>query len=335
MKYVNVKLLTMMTSVIFMMTAGPAAFGQATTETHASDAFPLGAQLPNTPFQFQSVNTVTVVSGASVDIRTSGVFVYFSQTGTFPPTNIPVNLGAPEPDPTVFVGQKTCIEAVPDTDIGDMMWVLTHSTDNLFTTTTPVTAEHTDIGVLPSILWFDSIFPAGGPVVLNPGIPNQLGPVGGDGFGSGQPATLGFSGTATLSPALDNNNEFYYWQKININGDPIPGGDSTGMGGSYFYVMCAYLDGSGGVPPNDNTSPQDDDWGGLVINANDFSDNSAGAENENIVVAQFFVRGVVGGALMTAGSTSLLVAGAQSNALWILAILGLAGTIIAIRKLEA
>jgi len=43
----------------------------------------------------------------------------------------------------------------------------------------------------------------------------------------------------------------------------------------------------------------------------------------------------VGGELMPRSTTSLLVAGAQINALWILPILGLVGTIIAIRKLES
>jgi hypothetical protein len=37
---------------------------------------------------------------------------------------------------------------------------------------------------------------------------------------------------------------------------------------------------------------------------------------------------------MEISSVSLLAAGAQTNALWLLPILGLAGTIIAIRKLE-
>ena len=334
MKYVSVKLLTMMTSVIFMMTAGPAAFGQATTELHAADAVPLGAQVPNTPFQFQSVSTVVGnPSGLTADIRASGIFAYYSPTSTFPPTNFPVNLGAPEPDPTVLASQRTCIEAVPDTVIGDMMWVLTHSTDPGLPgtpTTTPITAEHLNIGVLGSTLWFDSINPSGGPVQTNP-FPVAMG----DGFGSGQPATTGFTATSFISPVLAAN-EFYYWQKININGDPIAGQDSTGMaGGSYFYVMCAYIDGSGGLIPNQNTSPQDDDWGGLVTNVNNGADNSANAETVNIVLANFFIAQAVGGITMPISSTPLLVAGAEANALWILPILGLAGTIIAIRKLEA
>ncbi len=329
MKYVNVKLLTMMTSVIFMMTAGPAAFGQATTETHAADAFPLGLQQPNTPFQFQSVNTVVgPPSGATLDIRISLVYAYYSPTGTFPPTSLPVNLGAPEPHPTVLIGQRTCSEALPDTAIGDMMWILTHSTDAAFTTTTPVQAEHMDIGVLSSTLWFDSINPSGGPVQTNPlAAPN-------DGFGSGQPATTGFASTAFLFPALAAG-EFYYWQKIDINGNPIPGVDSTAQAGSYFYVECAFIDGSGlDAQGNQNSSPQDDVWGGLALNANTFQGND-GAENENIVVASFFIAAPVGGVSIPISSTSLLVAGAEANALWILPILGLAGTIIAIRKLEA
>ena len=91
MKTVNVKLLTVMTSMILMIGIAPAAFGQATTETHAYDAFPLLVQPPNTPFQFQSVNTIVgPPSGATVDIRISSVYVYFSATGTFPPALFPV-----------------------------------------------------------------------------------------------------------------------------------------------------------------------------------------------------------------------------------------------------
>jgi len=337
MKTINVKLLTVMTSMILMMGIAPAAFGQATTETHAYDIFPLGPQPPNTPFQFQSVNTlVGPPSGVTIDIRTPAIYVYFSPTGTFPPLSIPLNLGAPEPDATVLAGQKTCSEALPDTAIGDMMWILFHSNDAAFTTTTQVQAEHKDIGFTSSTLWYDSIFPVGGPVLLNPGIPNQVGPVNGDGFGSGQPAIAGFdNANAFIVPALANPDEFYYWQKIDINGNPIAGSDSTAVQGTYVGVMCAYLDGSGqDEDGNPNSSPQDDDWGGLVVNANTGVANK-GAENQNNVITQFFILAVVGGASMPISATSLLVAGAEANALWILPILGLAGMIIAIRKLQA
>lgn len=315
MKTFNVKLLTVMTSMILMMGIAPAAFGQATTETHAYDAFPLLVQPPNTPFQFQSVNTVLVPSGATVDIRISSVYVYFSATGTFPPALFPVNLGAPEPDPTVLAGQRTCTEAVPDTAGGDMMWVLYHS-NAANTVFTQVEAEHMDLGVVSSTLWFDSIFPAGPPAALNPAA------VAGDGFGSGSPATTGFASTAFLSPALAAG-EFYYWQKIDNSGNLIAGSDTTSMQGSYFTVLCAYLD-----------ADSNDDWGGFVINANTQAQN-AGAENENVVQTSFFILAPVGGASMPISATSLLVAGAEVNALWILPILGLAGIIIAIRKLEA
>ena len=190
-----------------------------------------------------------------------------------------MNIGAPEPDPTVLAGQRTCTDVTPDTSIGDMMWVLTHSTDAAFTTTTTVQAEHMDIGGLGSTLWFDSINPSGGPVLTNPAA------VPGDGFGSGQPATTGFASTAFLVPALAAG-EFYYWQKIDVNGNAIGGADSTAQAGSYFYVMCAYIDGSGlDAQGNMNSSPQDDDWGGLAINANTQQVNN-GAENQNIVVAK-------------------------------------------------
>jgi len=316
MKTINVKLLTVMTSMILMMGIAPAAFGQATTETHAYDAFPLLVQPPNTPFQFQSVNTVVgAPSGATVDIRIPSVYVYFSTTGTFPPALFPVNLGAPEPDATVLAGQRTCTEAVPDTVGGDMMWILYHS-NAANTVFTQVQAEHVDLGVLSSTLWFDSISPAGAPALLNPAA------AGGDGFGSGSPATTGFASTAFLSPVLLAG-EFYYWQKIDNAGMLIAGADTTATQGTYFTIMCGYLD-----------ADSNDDWGGFVVNANNQASNP-GAENENIVQTSFFIIAPVGGASMPISAASLLVAGAEANALWILPILGLAAVIIAIRKLEA
>jgi len=58
-------------------------------------------------------------------------------------------------------------------------------------------------------------------------------------------------------------------------------------------------------------------------------------DNDGIVAESYQVLDVVGGAFMEVSTVSLLVTGAHSNALWILPILGLAGVIIAIRKLEA
>ena len=58
-------------------------------------------------------------------------------------------------------------------------------------------------------------------------------------------------------------------------------------------------------------------------------------ENDGVVAESYQLAEIVGGMLMEISSVSLLVSGAQTNALWLLPILGLAGTIIAIRKLEA
>jgi hypothetical protein len=58
-------------------------------------------------------------------------------------------------------------------------------------------------------------------------------------------------------------------------------------------------------------------------------------EADGVSQESYNIVELVGGALMEISSVSLLVSGAQSSAFWLLPILGLAGTIIAIRKLEA
>ncbi len=304
MKYVNVKLLTMMTSIIFMMTAGPAAFGQATPEAHAPDLFPFGLVAPNTLFQWASKNVANNNGDGSefLDIISKFVFVYFSPSGSFT-----VNAG----------NYPACIATLP-TSPGDMMWVLYHSTDAAKTTVTPVTAAHTDVGVnSPSVLFFDSR--TGVPGIL-PQNPNA---VAGDGFGGGDPATTrsaanGGDTGADFSPLLANVNEFYYWQKIDAGDNPIAGADSTGSPGEYTFVMCAFIDAF--VDP-------------INFIGNGVFDSST--DGQNNVFASVNIESPVGGVSIPTSATSLLVAGAEANALWILSILGLAGTIIAIRKLEA
>lgn len=59
------------------------------------------------------------------------------------------------------------------------------------------------------------------------------------------------------------------------------------------------------------------------------------ADNSGVVAESYQVREIIGGGSLELSTMSLVVAGAESNALWLLPILGLAGTIIAIRKLEA
>jgi len=69
--------------------------------------------------------------------------------------------------------------------------------------------------------------------------------------------------------------------------------------------------------------------GGLGV-----GDGICAGENDGVVAESYQLIELVGGAFMEISSVSLLASGAQTNALWLLPILGLAGTIIAIRKLE-
>ena len=62
---------------------------------------------------------------------------------------------------------------------------------------------------------------------------------------------------------------------------------------------------------------------------------SDSVDNPGVSSESYQLQDIVGGFFLDVSSSSLLVAGAQANALWILPILGLAGTLIAIRKLEA
>ena len=305
MKYVNVKLLTMMTSVIFMMTAGPAAFGQATTNTHAPDLFPASLnEAPNGVYQWASTNVAGNTGDGSefLDIISESVFVFFSPSGAFS-----VNAG----------NYAACLASLP-TNPGDMLWVLYHSTDAAKTTVTSVSAEHTDIGVnSPSTIFFDSRDASTVPGIL-PQNPNA---VAGDGFASGDPATTrsaanGGTIGANITPLLANAGEFYYWQKIDALGNLIAGAGNTGSPGEYTAAMCAFVD----LFDLTGTGTKGD------LSSDDLQNN---------VFASFQIQQQVGGMSIPISSTSLLVAGAEANALWILPILGLAGTIIAIRKLEA
>lgn len=305
MKYVNVKLLTMMTSVIFMMTAGPAAFGQATTEVHAPDLFPASSdEAPNKIYQWASKSVANFANDPSdnLDIISEFVFVYFSPSGAFT-----VNAG----------NYPACITTLP-ANPGDMLWVLYHSTDAAKTTITAVTAEHTDVGLnSPSVIFFDSLVASSVPGIL----PNNPNAVAGDGFSSGDPATTrsaanGGDTGANLSPLLANANEFYYWQKIDAGDNKIAGAGNTGSPGEYTFAMCAFID-------------------FFDISANGVKGDFTSDDLQNNVFASFTIQPQVGGVSIPISTTSLLVAGAEANALWILPILGLAGTIIAIRKLEA
>ena len=250
----------------------------------------------------ENVGSNTGDGSEFLDIISKFVFVYFSPSGSFT-----VNAG----------NYPACIATLP-TNPGDMLWVLYHSTDAAKTTVTPVTASHIDVGVnSPSVIFFDSRDATTVPGIL-PQNPNA---VAGDGFASGDPATTrsaanGGDTGADLLPLLANANEFYYWQKIDAAGNLIAGAGNTGSPGEYTFAMCAYVDLF--------------DLSGLGVKGVLTSDDL-----QNNVFASFKIQPAVGGVSIPTSSTSLLVAGAEANALWMLPILGLAGTIIAIRKLEA
>lgn len=135
--------------------------------------------------------------------------------------------------------------------------------------------------------------------------------VAGQGFGSGSPANPSIVGGASwhfFNPGVDTAE----WVEINTAGVPTGNFDTTTQSGDYVLVVCGFVDvDSDGV------------WDGL------------GVEPRSVEARSFLIFSVVGGEMMPLSTTSLLVAGASANALWILPILGLAGTIITIRKLEA
>ena len=109
-----------------------------------------------------------------------------------------------------------------------------------------------------------------------------------------------------LNPLLND------WVELNAAGNPTGNSDSTSQSGQYTMVICGFVD----------------------VNGNAIFDGVT-SEPASILTRGFLISQTVGGEMMSIGATSLLVAGASANALWILPILGLAGTIITIRKLEA
>ena len=136
--------------------------------------------------------------------------------------------------------------------------------------------------------------------------------IAGNGFGNGNvPAAISTVGTATIyfanaNPALND------WVELNAVGNPTGNFDSTSQPGQYILVVCGWVDFDG-----------------------DGVFDGVGVEPISIEQRGFLIFQPVGGEMMPISATSLLVAGASANALWILPILGLAGTVIAIRKLEA
>ncbi len=59
------------------------------------------------------------------------------------------------------------------------------------------------------------------------------------------------------------------------------------------------------------------------------------ADNPGVVAESYQVREIIGGGSLEISAVPLIVAGAEANALWLLPLVGIAGAVIAIRKLQA
>jgi len=185
-------------------------------------------------------------------------------------------------------------------EAGDRLWELRDTV-----TGTAIAASHDEISTAGSTVFYDQTAAIG------------VSGAAGDGFGNGAvAANLDSTGAVTFynenaNPLLNN------WVELNAAGNPVAGPvfDSTAQSGQYIFVVCGWVDVNG-----------DGMFGGV---------GGAGAEPISVEQRGFLVNFIVGGETMPISTTSLLLAGASVNAFWILPILGLAGTIIAIRKLEA
>ena len=316
MKHTNVKLLTMMTSIVFMMTAGPAAFGQATSDTHNADLFFTSTDIADgVLIQWAGTNNVNppvLVGSGLFDIIVQHIFIMYA----------PPNVGFGNVDTS---NELTCAATTPSL-AGQIKYVLYHDDGlgNGIASLTAVTSAFIDVGVNNlATVFYDSVDPTIPPAILPTNTATPA--VAGDGFGSGSPATAeaGLQAGTIITPGLANAGEFYVWHKTAADGiTPIVAVDdsaATAAIGDIFAVACGFLDANSvaGVNPN-------------PING----DNTFDASN-NIEASFSLKETVVGGMVLGIKTVPLLVAGASSNALWILPILGLAGMIIAIRKLEA
>jgi len=201
----------------------------------------------------------------------------------------------PDVGSAIPANPTTCQAFAPPA--GDRLWELQDTA-----TGTAIAASHDEISTAGSTIFFDQTAALG------------ISGAAGDGFGNGAvAASLDSAGAVTFynqnaNPALNN------WVEFNAAGNPVAGPvfDSTAQPGQYIFVVCGWVDVNG-----------DGVWGG------------AGSEPISIEQRGFLINAIVGGEMMPISTTSLLLAGASVNAFWILPILGLAGTIIAIRKLEA
>jgi len=201
----------------------------------------------------------------------------------------------PDVGSAIPANPTTCQAFAPPA--GDRLWELQDTATGI-----AIAASHDEISTAGSTIFFDQTAALG------------ISGAAGDGFGNGAvAANLDSAGAVTFynqnaNPALNN------WVEFNAAGNPVAGPvfDSTAQPGQYIFVVCGWVDVNG-----------DGVWGG------------AGSEPISIEQRGFLINAIVGGEMMPISTTSLLLAGASVNAFWILPILGLAGTIIAIRKLEA
>ncbi|HJZ24374.1 MAG TPA: hypothetical protein VJ201_08015 [Candidatus Babeliales bacterium] len=181
-------------------------------------------------------------------------------------------------------------------EVGDRMWVLVTGADP--GPYTIVKAEQLDVNSEVSSLFADR---------------NELSsiPIVGGGFGTGGDADEGVATPATAS-FTNLIGGIAKWREKTTGGLIINVDDDTATPGLYFAVWSAHVE-------------TDDDriW--------EFP-----GEDPNVIAESFSISPcVVGGESLPLSTSALLLAGTQTNALWILPILGLAGTVIAIRKLEA
>jgi len=201
-----------------------------------------------------------------------------------------------DPDEDLSTGPNVAPCTALTPEVGDKMYVLVTGADP--GPYTIVKAEHLDVEDFKSSIYADR---------------NELSvpAVVGGGFGTGGEADEFASVNAGFTNLIGGVAK---WKEKTSGGAIVDVSETTGFPGLWYWVECAWLE-------------TDDDR---------IFDGTAAGETPNAIYESFILTSlVVGGESMMINTTQLLVAGAQTNALWILPILGLAGTVIAIRKLEA
>ena len=170
----------------------------------------------------------------------------------------------------------------------------------------PATSAHLDVGNQQSQIFFDDHRTAG------------------NGFGSGSPTNDGVffpfdSLTVSTNGVIDD--AATEWVVLDTLGNPkVPEINdfttisSTGASAKYIWIVWSFVD------ENDN---------GV------YEPEEPNEELSALVSRDFEITCPVGGDYLLIDSSAFMVAGSQTSSLWVLSILGLAGTIIAIKKLEA